>query len=101
MEIMRSALRLLNDRIFAVLGCNGPRGGDNLENVVKKAVVETECSKLSPEFCGSLADLFANGGVNTVKIDCLFYDDDGMQRLQSVVPLTRIVLDFSKLFNKE
>ncbi len=61
--------------------------------------VELDCDKLTPEVCGSTAALMARGGIKRVRVDCLLFDDDGMERLQAVVPLSKIELDFTDLFS--
>jgi hypothetical protein len=62
------------------------------------APLELECDKLTPEVCGRTGEMVSRGTARRVRVDCLLYDDDGMRRLTSVVPLSKIEMDFTELF---
>ncbi len=98
MEWLRRAHRHLNDAVFSFFEPR-PRPCAAAAPAARAVDVDLQCDKLTPEVCGETADLMARGGVRRVRVDCLVYDDAGMQRLQAVVPLSKLELDFTELFS--
>lgn len=93
MDWLRRVHRNINDGVVAFLGLRGTPGPPTAAGAL-----ELECDKLTPEQCGRAGALVSRGSASRVRVDCLLYDDDGMARLQTVVPLSKIEMDFSELF---
>ena len=62
------------------------------------ATLHLRCDKLTPVECGHVGAMMSRGEARRVRVDCLLYDDAGMGRLTSAVPLHKIEMDFTDLF---
>lgn len=56
------------------------------------------CDELTPDKCGYAGSMLSRGKASRVCVDCLVFDEAGMDRLQTAVPLSKIEMDFTELF---
>lgn len=106
MDWLRRAHRNINDCVANFLapshGAAAAAAPEKQAMVVSppgSTTLDLHCDKLTPEECGHAGGLVSRGAASRVRVDCLLYDDEGMRRLTSKVPMSKIEMDFTELFS--